>query len=128
MTRKAIKTNAAPAAIGPYSQAIQTGNNLYLSGQLGMDPATGKLVEDGVTAQTAQALKNVQAILTAAGFAVSDLIQVQVFLTNIADFSAVNEVYKDFFKEPYPARAAFAVAALPAGGAVEILAVAVKNS
>ena len=112
----------------PYSQAIQTGNTLYLSGQLGIDPVAGKLVEGGVTAQAEQALKNVQAILTAAGFAVSEIVQVQVFLTNIADFSAVNGVYKEFFKEPYPARAAFSVAALPAGGSVEILAVAVKNS
>jgi 2-iminobutanoate/2-iminopropanoate deaminase len=128
MTRKAINTEAAPAAIGPYSQAIQAGNILYLSGQLGIDPVAGKLVEGGVTAQTTQSLRNVQAILAAAGFAVSDIVQAQVFLTNIADFSAVNAVYKDFFKEPYPARAAFAVAALPAGGAVEILAVAVKNS
>jgi 2-iminobutanoate/2-iminopropanoate deaminase len=128
MTRKAINTDSAPAAIGPYSQAIQAGNILYLSGQLGIDPVTGKLVEGGVTSQATQALKNVQAILAAAGFTVTDVVQVQVFLTNISDFSAVNAIYKDFFKEPYPARAAFAVAALPAGGTVEILAVAVKNS
>ena len=126
MTRKAIQTTQAPAAIGPYSQAIQVENTLYLSGQLGLDPATGKLVEGGVAAQAAQALKNIQAICTAAGFTLADIVQVQVFLANIADFAAVNAVYKDFFQEPYPARAAFGVAALPAGGAVEILAVAMK--
>lgn len=126
MTRKAIQTTQAPAAIGSYSQAIQVQNSLYLSGQLGLDPATGKLVEGGVAAQAAQALKNIQAICTAAGFTLADIVQVQVFLANIADFAAVNAVYKDFFQEPYPARAAFGVAALPAGGAVEILAVAMK--
>ena len=126
MTRKAIQTTQAPAAIGSYSQAIQVQNSLYLSGQLGLDPATGKLVEGGVAAQAAQALKNIQAICTAAGFTLADIVQVQVFLANIADFAAVNAVYKDFFQEPYPARAAFGVAALPAGGTVEILAVAMK--
>lgn len=126
MTRKAIQTDQAPEAIGPYSQAIQIGNALYLSGQLGIDPATGKLVDGGVIAQAKQALSNVQAICNAAGFSLADVVQVQVFLANIADFKAVNEIYKEFFKEPYPARAAFAVGALPVGGAVEILAVAAK--
>jgi len=127
MTRKAIQTDQAPAAIGPYSQAIQVGNTLYLSGQLGLDPATGKLVNGGVAAQATQALKNVQAICAAAGFTLADVVQVQVFMANIDDFGTVNGIYKEFFKEPYPARAAFGVAALPAGGAVEILAVALKN-
>jgi len=126
MTRKAIQTDQAPEAIGPYSQAIQIGNALYLSGQLGIDPATGKLVDGGVIAQAKQALSNVQAICKAAGFSLADVVQVQVFLANIADFKAVNEVYKEFFKEPYPARAAFGVGALPVGGAVEILTVAAK--
>ncbi len=128
MPHKAINSDAAPAAIGPYSQAVLSGNTLYLSGQLGIDPATGKLVDGGVTGQAVQALKNIHAILTAAGFSVSDVVQVQVFLVNIADFASVNAIYREFFKDPYPARAAFAVAALPVGGAVEILAVAVKNN
>lgn len=126
MTRKAIQTDQAPAAIGPYSQAIQVDKNLYISGQLGIAPATGKLVTGSVTAQARQALLNVQAICTAAGFSLAEVVQVQVFLANIDDFKAVNEVYKEFFKDTYPARAAFQVGALPVGGAVEILAVAVK--
>ena len=125
--RQFIQTQNAPAAIGPYSQAVQVDNALYLSGQLGIDPNTGKLVEGGVTAQAAQAFKNIQAILTAAGFTMADVVQVQVFLTSIGDFSAVNSVYQEYVKPPYPARAAFAVAALPANGAVEILAVAIKK-
>lgn len=127
MTRKAITTNAAPAAIGPYSQAVLAGNTLYISGQLGIDPATGKLADGGVAAQARQALKNTLAILAAAGFTPDHVVQVQIFLTDIADFADVNAVYKDAFTEPFPARAAFAVAALPAAAAVEILAVAVKN-
>lgn len=125
--RQFIQTQNAPAAIGPYSQAVQVDNALYLSGQLGIDPATGKLVEGGVTAQAAQAFKNIQAILTAAGFTMADVVQVQVFLTCITDFAAVNEIYQDYVKPPYPARAAIAVAALPANGSVEILAVAIKK-
>ena len=126
MTRQAIQTEAAPAAIGPYSQAIQAGNTLYLSGQLGLDPATGKLADGGVGAQSRQALDNVEAILAAAGFGLGDVVQVQVLLTDINDFGAVNAVYEEFFKPPYPARAAYAVAALPAGGSVEIVVSAQK--
>ena len=126
MTRQAIQTEAAPAAIGPYSQAIQAGNTLYLSGQLGLDPATGKLADGGVGAQSRQALENVGAILAAAGFGLDDVVQVQVLLTDINDFGAVNAVYEEFFKPPYPARAAYAVAALPAGGSVEIVVSAQK--
>jgi len=125
--RQCVQTPNAPAAIGPYSQAVQVGNALYLSGQLGIDPNTGKLVAGGVTAQAEQAFKNVRAILTAANFTMDDVVQVQVFLTRIADFAAVNEVYQKYFKPPYPARAAFAVAALPANGEIEILAVAIKK-
>ena len=126
MTHKAIQPDTAPAAIGPYPQAVLSGNTLYVSGQLGIDPATGRLVEGDIKAQTRQALKNVQAILTAAGFSAANVVQVQVFLTRIEEFAVVNEVYKEFFSPPYPARAAFAVAALPAGGAVEILTVAAQ--
>ena len=108
--KKAISTNGAPAAIGPYSQAIDCGEFVFTSGQLGLDPATGKLADGGVQAQATQAMKNIQAVLTAA-----------VLLTNIADFAAVNEVYASFFEgTTYPARCAYQVSALPAGGLVEI--------
>jgi 2-iminobutanoate/2-iminopropanoate deaminase len=128
MPPKAIQTDAAPAALGPYSQAIQTDNTLYLSGQLGIDPAVGKLVSEEAAAQAKQALENIRAILQAAGFALSDVVQVLVLLTNINDFGAINAIYKVFFRPPYPARAAYAVAALPAGAAVEIIATAVRNT
>ena len=125
--RKAIQTDAAPAAIGPYSQALLVGNTLYISGQLGIDPATGKLVEGNTAAQAKQALKNVMAILMEANMSMHDVVQVQVFLADIADFAAVNEVYKTFFAEPYPARAAIGAGALPAGASVEILVTAIKD-
>ncbi len=125
--RKAIQTDKAPAAIGPYSQALMVGNTLYISGQLGIDPATGKMVEGPAAAQAKQALKNIMAILMEANMSMHNIVQVQVFLSDIADFAAVNEVYKTFFAEPYPARAAFGVAALLAGGSVEILTTAVKE-
>ncbi len=125
--RKAIQTDKAPAAIGPYSQALMVGNTLYISGQLGIDPATGKMVEGPAAAQAKQALKNIMAILMEANMSMHNIVQVQVFLADITDFAAVNEVYKTFFAEPYPARAAFGVAALPTGGSVEILATAIKD-
>lgn len=125
--RRMISTSLAPRAIGPYSQALQVDKTLYISGQLGIDPTSGALVQGGLAAQTKQALQNIQAILTAADFSLADVVQVQIFLTNIADFPAVNEVYKQFFNPPYPARATVAVAGLPAGAAVEIMVVAVKD-
>ena len=125
--RKAIQTDKAPAAIGPYSQALMVGNTLYMSGQLGIDPTTGKMVEGGVAEQTKQALKNIMAILMEVNMSMHDVVQVQVFLADIADFAAVNEIYKTFFIEPYPARAAFQAGGLPAGGSVEILVTAVKD-
>ncbi|MHC5157367.1 MAG: RidA family protein [Planctomycetota bacterium] len=125
--RKAILTDKAPAALGPYSQALLAGNTLYISGQLGLDPATGKLADGGTAAQARQAMENIMAILMDQNMSMHDVVQVQVFLTDIADFAAVNEVYKTFFSEPYPARAAVQVAALPAGASVEILATAMKD-
>ena len=125
--RNVIQTDKAPAAIGPYSQGILAGSTLYISGQLGIDPTTGKLVEDGTSAQAKQALENVMAILMKANMSMRDVVQVQVFLADIADFATVNEVYKTYFHEPYPARAAIQVGALPAGGKVEILVTAVKS-
>jgi 2-iminobutanoate/2-iminopropanoate deaminase len=125
--RKAIQTDKAPAALGPYSQALLASNTLYISGQLGIDPATGTLVEGGTAAQARQALENIMAILVEVNMNMHEVVQVQVFLSDIADFTAVNEVYKTFFTEPFPTRAAVQVAALPAGAAVEILATAVKE-
>ena len=124
--RKAIETGRAPKAIGPYSQAIQSGDFLFVSGQLGIDPDTGKLVEGGAAGQAQRALENVRAILTEAGYDFGDVVQSQVFLSDISDFAKVNEVYKTYFKEPYPARAAIQAGALPLGAAVEILVTAKK--
>lgn len=124
--RKAIQTDKAPKAIGPYSQALMVGNTLYISGQLGVDPATGKLVPGGTAKQTKQAFNNVMAILMESNMSMHNVAQVQVFLANIADFAAVNEIYKTFFSEPYPARAAIQAAALPAGASVEILVTAAQ--
>ncbi|MHC4961280.1 MAG: Rid family detoxifying hydrolase [Planctomycetota bacterium] len=125
--RKVIQTDKAPAAIGPYSQALLVGDTLYLSGQLGIDPATGKLVGGDTAEQAKQALNNIMAILVEANMSMHNVAQVQVFLADIAAFAAVNEVYKTFFAEPYPARAAIQAGALPAGASVEILVTAVKD-
>lgn len=125
--RKVIQTDEAPAAIGPYSQGVLAGNMLFVSGQLGIVPETGQLAEGGTTAQARQALENAMAILAKAAMSLRDVVQVQVFLTDMGDFKAVNEVYKTFFQEPYPARAVIQVAALPAGGSVEVLVTAVRS-
>ena len=125
-THKAIQTANAPAAIGPYSQAIQAGQSLYISGQLGIDPATSQIVEGGIATETTQALENVKAILTEAGFTFADVVQVQVFLADIRDFAAMNEVYGSFFAEPFPARAAFEVVKLPKYAKVEIMVTATR--
>ena len=118
--KKAIAT-AAPAAIGPYSQAIDCGEFVFTSGQIGSDPATGKFVDGGVQAQTAQAMKNIQAVLAAAGLTLDNVVKTTVLLADIADFAAVNEVYASFFEgTTYPARCAYQVSALPAGALVEI--------
>ena len=126
MSNQAVSTQAAPAAIGPYSQAVQAGATVYVSGQLPIDPATGAFPGDDITSQTRQSLQNVQAILAQAGMTMADVVKTTVLLRDIADFSAMNEVYATFFSEPFPARAAFQVAALPKGARVEIEAVAVK--
>ena len=121
-----IATANAPAAIGPYSQAVKAGNTLYISGQLPIDPATGAFAGDDVAAQTEQSLKNIGAILTQAGFTFADVVKTTVLLHDIADFGAMNEVYAKFFPENCPARAAFAVKDLPKGALVEIEAVAAR--
>lgn len=122
----AVFSNNAPAAIGPYSQAICTGDTLYISGQLGLDPATGSFAADEIKVQTRQSLQNIEAILREAGFEMRDVVKTTVLLKDMGEFTAMNEVYAEFFAEPYPARAAFQVAALPKGGRVEIEAVAHK--
>lgn len=125
--KKVISTGNAPAAIGPYSQAIQSGNFLFASGQLGMDAATGNFVEGGVTEQTKQAFRNIHAILDAAGYTIDEVVKTTVFLADMADFAAVNEVYASQFKGDFPARSAVAVKTLPKNGLVEIEIIAVKG-
>ena len=126
MSNVAINTPTAPAAIGPYSQAIQAGNTIYVSGQLPIDPATGAFAGNEIKAQTRQSLTNMKNILIEAGTDMSAVVKTTVLLANIADFAAMNEVYAEFFTAPYPARAAFQVACLPKNALVEIECVAVK--
>ncbi len=123
---KAIKTEKAPAAIGPYSQAIEANGFVYASGQLPIDPATGEFPE-GIQAQTRQSLTNAKAILEAAGLSMKNVVKTTVLLADIADFGAMNEVYSEFFSEPYPARSAFAVKSVPKGALVEIECIAAKD-
>jgi 2-iminobutanoate/2-iminopropanoate deaminase len=125
-TRQAVSTGSAPAAIGPYSQAIAIDGFVFCSGQLGLDPATGELV-DGVAAQADRALRNLSAVLDAAGMTLADVVKTTIFLADMADFGAVNEVYARFLPDPPPARSTVAVAALPKGGRVEIEATARRS-
>jgi 2-iminobutanoate/2-iminopropanoate deaminase len=126
MSAKIIQTQNAPAAIGPYSQAVMTGEMLFTSGQLGIDPATNALPE-GVEAQTRQSLQNIRAILEAAALDITDVIKTVVFIRNMADFSAVNEIYASFFGDHKPARSCVEVSQLPKGGLIEIEVVARKS-
>ena len=121
---KVISTKKAPAAIGPYSQAIQVGNLVYTSGQIPIDPATGEFVEGGIKEQTRQSLTNIKAILEEAGLSMSNVVKTTVFMADMNDFADMNAVYSDFFSEPYPARSAVAVKTLPKGALVEIEVVA----
>ncbi len=121
-----ISTTAAPAAIGPYSQAIEANGTVYVSGQLPIDPATGEFAPGGIQAQARQSLTNMKNILAEAGMTMQNVVKVTVLLADIADFAAVNEVYAEFFSAPFPARSAFQVAALPKGAGVEIEAIAAK--
>jgi 2-iminobutanoate/2-iminopropanoate deaminase len=123
MMRRAVSTGSAPAAIGPYSQAIALDRLVFCSGQIGLDPVTGELV-DGVEAQTERALRNLAAVLDAAGCTFGDVVKTTIFLADIGDFAAVNGVYGRFVPDPPPARSTFAVAALPRGALVEIEAIA----
>lgn len=122
--KKAIHTDSAPAAIGPYSQAIRWGNVVYVSGQIPIDPATGAFAGEDIAAQTRQSLTNIKNILAAEGLDMSHVVKTSVMLKDIADFAAMNGVYAEFFTEPYPARAAYQVAALPKGARVEIECIA----
>ena len=122
--KQVISTPKAPAAIGPYSQAIRVGNLVFTSGQIPIDPATGGFVEGGVKEQTRQSLSNVQAILEEAGLSMSHVIKTTVFLADMNDFADMNAVYAEFFSEPYPARSAVAVKTLPKGALVEIEVIA----
>lgn len=125
--KKVIATKNAPAAIGPYSQAVQVGNMLFASGQLGIDPATGLFVEGSVKEQTVQAFKNVHAILAEAGYSINDVVKTTVFLADMGDFAVMNEVYASQFEGAFPARSAVAVKTLPKNGLVEIEVIAVKE-
>lgn len=126
MTMKAISTNNAPAAIGPYSQAIEARGLVFASGQLPINPSTGAFPEGGIKEQTRQSILNAQAILESAGCSLSNVVKTTVLLADIADFAAMNEVYASFFSEPFPARSAFAVRDLPKGALVEIEMIAAK--
>ncbi len=125
--KKVINTKKAPAAIGPYSQAVQVGNLVYTSGQIPVDSETGMIVEGGVKEQTRQSLTNVKAILQEIGLTMSDVVKTTVFMADMGDFADMNSVYSEFFTEPYPARSAVAVKALPKGALVEIEVVAEKG-
>lgn len=124
---KQISTQNAPAAIGPYSQAIEVNGFVYASGQLPIDPATGAFPEGGVKEQTRQSLLNVKAILGEAGLALSNVVKTTVYLADMGDFAAMNEVYSQFFAQPFPARSAIAVKALPKGALVEVEVVAARG-
>ncbi|MCX6108352.1 MAG: RidA family protein [Proteobacteria bacterium] len=124
MSKSAIQTAAAPAAIGPYSQAVRTGSLLFVSGQIPLDPSSGQVVAGGIEAQTHQVLKNLTAILTAAKASLDDVVKTTIFLKDMQQFQVVNEIYGSYFKPPYPARATVEVARLPKDVAVEIECVA----
>jgi 2-iminobutanoate/2-iminopropanoate deaminase len=125
--KQRINTDNAPAAIGPYSQAIDSGHGLiFVSGQLPIDPATGAFPEGGVQAQTRQSLTNAKSILEAAGLSLDNVVKTTVFLSDMGDFAAMNEIYAQFFKEPFPARSAVAVKTLPKGALVEIECIAAR--
>ncbi|MBI9105605.1 MAG: RidA family protein [Spirochaetales bacterium] len=123
-----IETKNAPAAIGPYSQAVRAGDIVFISGQLGIDPETGKLVPGDVVKEAEQAMKNLDSIIKAAGGSMDDIVKTTILLDNLDNFTVVNKIYSSFFPEGFPARACYEVSRLPAGGKVEIEAVAyLKN-
>ena len=127
MSNQVIKSLKAPSAIGPYSQAIKAGNSIFVSGQLGLNPSTGDFDADEIKTQTKQSLENLKSIIEEAGYSLSDVVKTTVLLKDIGEFADMNAIYSEYFKEPYPARSAFQVVALPKGGRVEIEAIAVKE-
>jgi 2-iminobutanoate/2-iminopropanoate deaminase len=128
MKKKIVSTSAAPASVGPYSQATRAGDFVFTAGQIPLDPATGKMVEGDIQAQTRRALQNLQAVLEAAGCSLENVLKTTVFLQNMEDFKAMNEVYGTFFDANPPARSAVEVAALPLGAEIEIEAVALRKA
>ena len=124
MNKQNIHTSAAPGAIGPYSQAIRTGNTVYLSGQIGLDPSTGNL-RDGIEAQARQVFANLKAVTEAAGGSLDDVVKLSVLLADLGDFAKVNEIMAECFRPPYPARATYQVAGLPRGALIEVEGVVV---
>jgi len=124
--KKIISTDKAPKAIGPYSQAVEINGTLYISGQIPIDPATAKIVDGDITAQTLQVMKNIEAILQAAGYQFSDVVKSTCLLSDISNFAAMNAVYGTYYSQNPPARAAFAVKDLPLGALIEIETIAVK--
>lgn len=124
MSKQEVATAAAPKAIGPYSQAVRSGEWIVLSGQIGLDPASGNLVSGGIEVETRQVLANLSAVLQAAGASLADVLRTTIYLVDLADFARVNEIYAEHFHAPYPARATVGVAALPRGARVEIDAMA----
>jgi reactive intermediate/imine deaminase len=124
MQKQVIQTSAAPAAIGPYSQAVRAGDTLYLSGQIGLDPATGQMVE-GLDAQAHRVFRNMQAVTAAAGGSLDDVVKLSILLADLGDFAKVNEIMATYFRSPYPARSTYQVAGLPRGGRIEVEAIAI---
>ncbi len=126
--RQPITSSSAPAAIGPYSQAIEANGLIFCSGQLGLDPVTGQKVAGGVAAETRRALENLKAVLTAAGSSLDQVVRTSVYLTDLSEFQTLNAVYAEFFPSPAPARTTLQVAALPKQGCVEIDAIALRQA
>ena len=123
MPRQPIATDAAPAAIGPYSQAVRSGNTVFLSGQIPLDPATGQLVEGDISTQSRRVFDNLQAVCQAAGGSLDQVVRVGIYLTDLGDFAAVNAVMAEYFTAPYPARSTIQVSGLPRGARVEVDAI-----
>lgn len=127
MSRSIIATELAPAAIGPYSQAVRAGNTVYFSGQIPLDPATGTLVDGDITAQTRRVFDNLTAVASAAGGSLAQIVRVGIYVTDLSNFAAVNAVMADYFQQPYPARSTIEVSALPKAAQVEVDAVMVLD-